>query len=168
MGLKYHGHFHWNIYSELQNWRIVQDRVKNVKARPYWGHFKKVAPPIFPKLHIVNRKLTSMSYNMFRGLLVKNKIWQNFNIPWRGVHMLRTAAVRRPLGAPPGAVHRSSYFYFFIPNNCLLNNFETVHHVAIFTGSSWDTWGKAMVKKIHQNYEAAAGGRQKWKIKRTL
>ena len=145
MGLKYHSHFDWNIYSELQNWTNVQEWVKNVEARPYWGTLKKVAPSIFSKLHIVNRK-SSMSNNMFRGLLVKNKIWQNLNIPWRGVHTLRSAAVRRPLGAPPGAVHRSSFILFFIPNNCLLNNFETViHNEAILTESSLNTWGQPLV-----------------------
>ncbi len=74
--------------------------------------------------------------------------------------------MRRPLGAPPGAVHRSSFILFFIPNTFsspfLLNNFATDgHNEANFIGSSLDTWGKAMVKKIHQNYEGAAGGRQK-------
>ena len=88
-----------------------------------------------------------------------------FEYSMKGCPHIRTAAVRRPLGAPPGAVHRSSSF-FFIPNTFsspfLLNNFATDgHNEANFTESSLDTWGKAMVKKIHQNYEGAAGGRQK-------
>jgi len=43
----------------------------------------------------------------------------------------------------------------------LLNNFATVgHNKANLTGSSLDTWGKAMVKKFHLNYKGAAEGRQ--------